>query len=667
MILVGEAMACIASPILLGQIVNTGIQCRGFNDDYPIVMNHSILEMFSDVLPGDEYEELQESYCISREIPDGIDEKYHTISKKYYVKSDADISSVKELYENAVFSAVVAVKDKYNIDNIEYDSFTNDISASKITLIKSLDLTEKEKENYYNQAVETPASVKKQIADMILPLLYQYSGIDCDAAQKEYTTNMLICFIAVLAVQCVLAAVSTRIISNISSDFEFKLRKKILQKSSRFSQEDFSVYSPEKIFYSYRTGTKQIGIAINFALRNVFYSIGIVAFGCVYSFSNSLWFGGLILISFIATLIIFLILYKVSILRYARMQENYYKYSSKIITNIKNIFSIRNAGAQKLESSQNVTYSEAVRKDESYVMKAILLALSSAGLFVNLLTALVVFIGGNDMLVSDINLGNIIADLQISMLTVSSLLSLCIMVIFSPTALSAYKEIEKILSYRNKKIKSQNPVPESTDIIEVKNLKLFKNSKEQSFTLEKGKINVFIGPSGSGKSTMIKSILRENKFFSGAISVNGKDIKSFPEGFPAQAVSYVPSNPVIFTDTVKNNMLIFGAENNSSSMLESLKLAECDFFAGSRNPLDVFIENNADKYSGGQKSRLTLAFALSKKSDVYIFDDCLSSLDIETKKRILNNIENLKKDSIIIIVSQDNNDINIADKVIYFE
>jgi len=666
-ILVGEAITCIASPILLGNIINVGVQSSGFDDEFPIVMNYSSLDFFANILPENIYKNFSDNYFVSYTLPDNVDGKYSTLLKKYYIKADADKNTVKEIYENAIFSVILYAKNKYKLDSIDYDTITNKISAARIaSLSDDIILTKTEKEELYLQSSNTPSSVKHQFSRLVLPYVYEYSGIDCEKAQKNFIGNATTLLVILIAMQCILAAISGKINSDVSTELEYTLREKLLKKASKFTRDDFFAFSPQSIFLSYNTHTRQVGMALNFALRNIFLSVSIVIFGCIYSFGNSLWFGGIILLIFLVLLVVFLLLYKICSPKYYRMQATYYKYSSKIKTNLKYIFSIRSFGAQSFEAEKNDELSEAIYKDESFVMKSVLLALSTIGLFINLLTALVVVIGGNDILVSDITLGNIVSDLQISLLTVSSLLNLSAMFIFSPTAFSAVKKIEEILSYQNDASEKSDNEYIKVNKIEFRDFRQYEDSNVKNFVLNKGKITALVGPSGSGKSMLINSLLRETKACSGSVLINDIDINRFEKNFPANSISYVPSNPVIFTDTVRNNMLLFGAEDNSEIMLNALDKAGCDFFINKENILDVFLDNGAEKYSGGQRSRLSLAFAISKKSDVYIFDDCLSSLDSDTKNKIMNNIVSLKNDAIIIIVSQDKNDVDFADEIIIF-
>ena len=194
------------------------------------------------------------------------------------------------------------------------------------------------------------------------------------------------------------------------------------------------------------------------------------------------------------------------------------------------------------------------------------------------------------------------------------------------------------------------------------NSKTFHTNKDINFTLKPGKTTAIIGGTGSGKSTILNLIPRLQDPSSGEILIDGKNIKNFNLKTLRDKISFTPQKAILFQGDVKSNMKIGKSDASDEDIEKALELAQVDFV----EDLAEEVTQGGSNFSGGQKQRLSIARAIIGKHDFYLFDDCFSALDMNTERRIKENLKNLK-DSSILIVSQRISTIMDADEILVID
>lgn len=661
LLLAAESICCLYVPFLLGNIIGIGIQCKGITENCPEVIGKSAFALFCTLLPEDESEILKEMYYFS-DVSKETD-KYKVDGECYRLKSDAEIDTVTEIFQNGVFAAVVFARNGEYSEKYDFDMLLNLFSFDRIKrLINTSDISQEDKEYYFTAAENVDKTIKQQTASLVIPYIYEDAGVDCETVKNEYIKKECVAVFSVLVLQFLLSAVSRYLVGVISSDITKDIKSAVISKAFCFTDEECKDTS--KIYRCYDFA-EHIGIAVNMAFCSLFGSVFTAVGGGTITFMKSVVFGGFVVGCAILSVFAVFLIYKLTYKRYYRMQDDCVKYSSNFGKILDSLFGIKIINGEKRELSQLSNLSEKIRKNEYFVFSSVFTALSFVGLAVNVLCVAMVLTGGNSFLQSDITLGNIITYVQYALITVSSFLTLGAAAVFVPAAVKMLNETSDFLnaSQIDDKYKENTRNIKSIENIRFCDVRLFENSVPVSFELEKGKVLALWGETGVGKTLLTKALLREFTQYSGEIYVNGENIRSLSEDYPAKYVAVARANPMIFSECVRTNMFLAGAEKDDNVLKESLKKAKCDFLEDNGLCLSFETKNGGENLSGGQRSRLAVAGVLAKKADLYIFDDCLISLDFDTRKEILENIRELKKSAAVIIISKDERDLIYADEI----
>ena len=190
--------------------------------------------------------------------------------------------------------------------------------------------------------------------------------------------------------------------------------------------------------------------------------------------------------------------------------------------------------------------------------------------------------------------------------------------------------------------------------------------KDISFKVNKGETVAFIGSTGSGKSTLINLVPRFYDATEGIVLVDGVDVKDYKVNSLNNIIGYVPQKAFMFTGTVKSNVK-FGSKVKDEDILKSLKVAQAEFVSKLDNGINSHIARGGTNVSGGQKQRLSIARAIAKNPEIYIFDDTFSALDYKTDLRLRKALKKYTKDATTLIVAQRIGTIMNADKIVVLD
>jgi ATP-binding cassette subfamily B protein len=262
------------------------------------------------------------------------------------------------------------------------------------------------------------------------------------------------------------------------------------------------------------------------------------------------------------------------------------------------------------------------------------------------------------------------------MMIMMSFMMLIMMFIFLPRAFVSARRIMKVIETPYKiddQYASEYQVPKDVEI-EFKNVCFkYPNAEECvikniNFKVKKGETLAFIGSTGSGKSTVIQLLLRFYDVTEGEILINGINIKNYPLDILYQMMGYIPQKGLLFSGSIRENMLIGNKEATDEEIIEALEIAQIkDFIDQNEQGLDYTIDQGGKNVSGGQKQRLSIARALVKRPKIYIFDDSFSALDYKTDKQLRANLKTKVNDALNIIVGQRIGTIMDANQIIVLD
>ena len=293
---------------------------------------------------------------------------------------------------------------------------------------------------------------------------------------------------------------------------------------------------------------------------------------------------------------------------------------------------------------------------------------------------LIIFFGAMKVLNNTLEIGSITAIVEYSLTTIAALIMSSMVLVQMPKAVVSIERIEEVLNVTSE-IKDKEELKDNSyyeDILKQNPISLtfdnvcfrYKGAEKQilkniSFSIKAGERFAIVGATGSGKSTIAKVLLRLNDIESGRILINGVDALDLPLNCLRNQISYTPQKAYIFSGKIKDNFRFTNKDMTDEEMIKIAKIAQSyDFIDSLPDKFDSFVAQGGINFSGGQKQRLSIARALSKDANIYLFDDSFSALDYTTDAKLRKELKTFLKDKITIIIAQRLNTIADADKII---
>ncbi len=293
---------------------------------------------------------------------------------------------------------------------------------------------------------------------------------------------------------------------------------------------------------------------------------------------------------------------------------------------------------------------------------------------------LIIFFGAMKVLNNTLEIGSITAIVEYSLTTIAALIMSSMVLVQMPKAVVSIERIEEVLNVTSE-IKDKEELKDNSyyeDILKQNPISLtfdnvcfrYKGAEKQilkniSFSIKAGERFAIVGATGSGKSTIAKVLLRLNDIESGRILINGVNALDLPLNCLRNQISYTPQKAYIFSGKIKDNFRFTNKNMTDKEMIKIAKIAQSyDFIDSLPDKFDSFVAQGGINFSGGQKQRLSIARALSKDANIYLFDDSFSALDYATDAKLRKELKTFLKDKITIIIAQRLNTIADADKII---
>lgn len=307
------------------------------------------------------------------------------------------------------------------------------------------------------------------------------------------------------------------------------------------------------------------------------------------------------------------------------------------------------------------------------VNKIIAILMPSMMVILNLTTVFVLWFGGSIIDTGALDVGNLIAFVQYVMQIMMSLVMLTMMFVLIPRASASAERINEVLDLPFE-ISDNITAPVHTELrghVEFKDVSFFYPGSEEaaianiSFTTKPGQTTAIIGGTGSGKSTLISMLPRFFDATSGEVLVDGINVNAMSQEQLRHKIGLIPQKAILFSGSIRENLQYGKEDATDEEIWHALEIAQStDFVTNKEGKLDGFISQGGTNVSGGQKQRLSIARALVRKPEVYIFDDSFSALDFKTDAALRRALKSETKNSATIIVAQRISTIMDADEIL---
>ena len=526
--------------------------------------------------------------------------------------------------------------------------------------------------------------MKNKIPQIVFIFIFLLIQVYCDLTLPQYTADivnvgiqntdfqfiidtgmMMLLMVAISALATVgVSYFSSRVASGYAKD----LRKIIYGKVLKFSNHELNEISRSSLITRSTNDVNQLQSVLGMIFMTLIFAplLGIGSIIKVFELQTNLsW---IILVNFIAVALL-LIIVTVKVLPYFKITQEIIDRINKTTREILiGIPVIKAFVRQDFEADKFQKVNQEFYDVNIYVFKILLIMIPLMTLIMNIMVVLILYYGAYDALNGGVMTGDIIAFIQYSTQIVTSFLMIGAFMIILPRILVSGRRISEVLNTEITITDGGLNEISSNPTIEFRNVSYkYPGSEKETlkninFTLKPGKTTAIIGGTGSGKSTILNLIPRLQDPSSGEILIDGKNIKNFNLKALRDKISFTPQKAILFQGDVKSNMKIGKSDASDEDIEKALKLAQVDFVEN----LCEEVTQGGSNFSGGQKQRLSIARAIIGTHDFYLFDDCFSALDMNTERRIKENLKKLK-DSSILIVSQRISTIMDADEILVID
>ena len=522
--------------------------------------------------------------------------------------------------------------------------------------------------------------VPRLTADMI--------NIGVESGSLDYMIRKGIAMLAVTVFSGAGALLGSWLCADLSAKIGEDMRNAVYEKSLTFSAHDFEQFGTGSMITRTLNDINIIQQSVVWCIQMVLPvpAVCIMGVGMAFAIDTVM---GFLLIGVTALIIVLALLVtrKASEI-FGRLQRLLDRMNVVLRENLTGVRVIRAFNKEKDEERR-------MRKNfEDYAETAVSANLLFAGLestaffVINIAIVAILWIGGNRIGAGFMEIGDITALTEYSILILFYIIMAQMVIILLPRARVCIGRIREVLE-KEPEIKDGEgrigpagnpedkeagcPADAGWEAASFSNVTFrFPDADENaltdlSFTCRKGETTAVIGGTGSGKSTIAKLFLRFHDVTEGTVRVGGADVRDISQNELRSRISYVPQKAWLFSGTIADN-LGYGSENASEEeMRRILAVAQADFVSSLANGLDSHVAQGGTNYSGGQKQRLSIARALMKKADLYIFDDSFSALDFKTDAALRKALKEEVADAAVLIIAQRINTILNADQIIVLD
>lgn len=502
------------------------------------------------------------------------------------------------------------------------------------------------------------------------------AGIDVDAIQRKYLIVAGLKMLGMALIMGIATVVVGFLASRVGAGIGRDLRGKIFKQVVGFSNAEMDKFSTASLITRSTNDVQQIQLVTTLLLRMVIYA-PILGVGGVIKVVNTKSGMGWVIFVAVAVILLYVgILVSLAMPKFKIMQVMVDKVnlvSREILTGLS---VIRAFGREKREEERFEEANKDLTKTMLFVNRVMTFMMPGMMFIMYCITVLIVWVAAHRIDGGYMQIGSMTAFITYAMLIVMSFLMLTMMSVMLPRAGVAAERIDEVINTPSSVVNAENvQTPEKkTGIVRFENVNfMYPGAKENvikniNFMAEPGKTTAIIGSTGSGKSTLINLILRLYDVTSGEITVDGIDIRKMDIGELRERIGYVPQKGILFSGTIADNLKFGNKDASDDEMITAAEIAQATEFIEEKNDkYESFISQGGGNVSGGQKQRLSIARAITKNPDIYIFDDSFSALDMKTDAKLRKALEPVVQNKTVIIVAQRISTILNADEIIVLD
>ena len=682
-VLVVQAYCDLSLPTYTSNIVNVGIQQSGIDEEIPENISEEEMNRLLLFVSEDDRQDIQDAYEKSSE---SFDYDGEVLTLKDSVKSDNE--KLDALTEEMKLPMMLTAGFENGSDTTKQMEVQLKEQMSQVPGIEKMsvfdifgmmDDTQRAAivDKITEQMDKMPDSILDQAAISYVKSTYEQIGLDTGHMSTVYILKTGAKMLGLAALGMAASILACLMASRVGAKVGRGLRRDTFRKVIGFSNAEFDKFSTASLITRSTNDIQQIQLLTVMILRIVLYA-PIMAIGGILKVSKTnvdmFWIIGLavLLIVMVVAVLFIVVMPKFKIVQ--NMVDKLNLVSREILTGLP---VIRAFHTEKHEEERFDKANKDLTKLNLFVNRAMTFMMPTMMLVMNGITVLIVWVGGHSINDGAMQVGDMMAFIQYAMQIIMSFLMICMISVMLPRAAVSAERVDKVLKSETKIHDPKEPktLPKNgKGEVAFEHVSFHYPGAEEdvlhdiTFTAKPGETTAFIGSTGCGKSTLVNLIPRFYDVTEGKITIDGQDVRDLTQHELRDKLGYVPQKGVLFSGNIASNIMFGNPAGSEQEMTEAAQIAQAvEFIDTKPERYKSPISQGGANVSGGQKQRLSIARAIAKHPDVYIFDDSFSALDYKTDTVLRSALKEKTTDSVVLIVAQRISTILHAEQIIVLD
>ena len=526
------------------------------------------------------------------------------------------------------------------------------------------------------QAASSDSMLGGQVGVTLARLFYQELGVDVNALQSGYIWNKGLQMLGVallgVAATVLVGFFSARMAATVGR----RLRHDLFAKVESFSNGEFDRFSTASLITRTTNDVQQIQMLITMGVRMICYAPIMGIGGIIFAVGKSVSLSWLIAAAVVVLIGLIAVALAVALPKFKSLQKLIDRLNLVSREGLSGMMVVRAFGNEGYEERRFDKANRDLMETTRFVQRVMSGMIPAMMFVMNLLSILIVWVGGHAIAESTLQIGDMMAFIQYAMQIISAFLMIAMMFIMVPRASVSAGRILEVL---DAPLAIQDPEkPEALSnpkgLVEFKDVSFRYGGAEHnvlehiSFVAKPGETTAFIGATGSGKSTLVNLLPRFYDVTEGSITIDGVDVRSLSQHRLRELIGYAPQKGMLFSGTVAENLRYGKEDADEEELKAALSTAQAlGFVEGMDEGVQSPISQGGTNVSGGQRQRLSIARALTRKAPIYIFDDSFSALDFKTDAALRKALAKDTAQATVLLVAQRVSTIMHAQQIIVLD
>lgn len=674
-----QATCDLSLPDYTSDIVNVGIQQSGIENAVPKVIRESQMNNLTLFMSKSDKNEVMKYYTLLNkgEYKDSnVDEKLYELNTKD--KSVIDkldpIMAKSMMIASGIEQNKTQILKKITPQGVPVNKNTDVMSVLRIMPTEALDNM---KSSVEEKISKMPESMVSQSAIRYVKAEYKAIGMNVDKLQTNYIFKAGAIMLGIALISMVATVAVGYLGARVAAKLGRNLRKQVFGKVVSFSNKEMDEFSTASLITRSTNDIQQVQMLMVMLLRIVFYAPILAIGGFIKVLNTNTSMAWIIGVAVLAILSVVLVLFGLVMPKFKSVQKLVDKVNLVTREMLTGMLVIRAFSTEKHEEKRFDKANTDLMKTNLFVNRAMSMMMPTMMLIMNVITVVIVWNGAHSVDSGSMQVGDMMAFIQYTMQIIMAFLMISMVSMILPRAVVSMGRIDEVIStdlvIKDKK-ETQSFDENKKGIVEFKNVSfIYPNAEEDvlsniTFTAKPGQTTAFIGSTGSGKSTLINLIPRFYDVTEGEILVDGVNVKDVTQHELREKIGYVPQKGVLFSGTINSNLRYGKKDVSEETVRKAAEIAQASEFIDVKpKKFETEISQGGTNVSGGQKQRLSIARAIAKNPEIYIFDDSFSALDLKTDAALRKSLNEETGDSTVLIVAQRISTIINADQIVVLD